>query len=111
MARDVLTLRLSDQEREKIAAAAAKERLTLSEFLRRAALLIAHRLELPRVEPETENVRSPNPPEIPANKAASTPPGRHVFNTYHSLEQYRTQSPFAWSGPTLPPGGSLRDVG
>jgi len=74
--RKVLSLRLSDDEKNAIASAAATQRITPSEFLRQAALLVAHRLaEAAKPKPRPFAVRKrsgvPGPIDEP-----------HVFRTW-----------------------------
>jgi hypothetical protein len=100
--RDVCAVRLSADERAAIEKAARRQRLTLSEFLRRAALVVAY-----RVGREVES--RPKPPEPEPERASLFPPAAAVVNTYSSFEAYRSESPHAWSGSRLPPGGSMRE--
>ena len=88
MARDVVTLRLDKAERDAIATAAAKQRLPFSEFLRQAALLVAHRLAGGPARPAHE------PPQPPAVEPAPFDYGQHVVTTYTSFADYRTRSPY-----------------
>lgn len=80
-ARRVISLRLSDSERATIEGAARRERKTISEFVRQAALLLAPRLS----EPTTPK----------AEPAARVPPdGPHVTRTYNSFEEYAHRDGF-----------------
>jgi len=97
VARDVVPLRLSESEKARIAKAAAGQRLTLSEFLRRAALAIAYRLEQTPREPESEPEPRPKP-----RPALDEP---HVVRTYRSFEEYKH------GRGGIPPGPGIRDVG
>jgi hypothetical protein len=60
--RSVVSLRLSNAEKEPIDAAARKQRIRASEFLRQAALLVAHRLAeaaRPKPKPRPQPVVQP----------------------------------------------------
>jgi hypothetical protein len=103
MARDVVPLRLSSDEKAAIERAARNRRLTLSEFLRQAALAVAYRLSETASSPREDGAeaRPPDPPK--------RPDGRHVVTTYASFEEYQANSPYAWSGQqVIPPGGVMR---
>lgn len=111
MARDVLSLRLNDDERALLEQAAKKQRVSLSEFLRRCALLVAFRLEHPQTdEPKRDEQRRSRGCHIAVTTPGPTPEPPHAFTTYRSFEDYRATSPYASSGPAIPPGGALRDV-
>jgi len=103
MAREVVPLRLAEDEKAAIAKAAAALKITVSEFLRRAALLAAFRLD-ERTKP------APSPPEPkwepPAVPVTPTP---HYSATYSSWEQYQTSSPYVSGGPVFPQGGTMRE--
>jgi hypothetical protein len=79
-ARSVVSLRLSDAEREVVEAAALRERITPSEFLRRAALLVAHRLS---------EATKPKPRTVPAPPPEPEDDGPHLTRTYSSFDEYQ----------------------
>lgn len=83
-ARSVVSLRLSDAEREAVETAAQKRRITPSEFLRQAALLVAHRLT-EATKPKIRPVEAPPPEPLEDD-------GPHLTRTYRSLEEYRAGS-------------------
>jgi hypothetical protein len=94
VARDVLAVRLSDDERKALERAAAKGRITLSAFLRWAGLLMAQRLEhADDREPEPARVRPVKapPPAVAVPHLGNPPFEPHVVNTYASFEQYRAE--------------------
>lgn len=79
-AREVVSLRLSAEEKGAIEEAARERRITPSDFLRQAALLVAHRLR-----------EAAKPKPVPV-RAAPDPPaddGPHVTRTYRSLAEYK----------------------
>jgi hypothetical protein len=107
MGRDVLTLRLSDAERQALEEAARQERVTLSEFLRRAALAVAFRLKM-EVEVKAE-LREPEPEPEPVPVLGRREP--HYFASYPSFEAYRDSSPWRVpGGGVIPMGPGARDV-
>ena len=106
MARDVLSVRLSEEERSALERAARGLRLTVSEFLRRAGLVAAF-----RVEQGTEVEAEPEP-EMTGERAAYA--GQHVSTTYSSFGAFREESPYSsatagWGA--VPSGGSPRHAG
>ena len=77
--REVLSLRLSDEEHAAIELAAKREGLRPSEFLRRAGPMVAHRLR-PAAKPKPRPAAPLQPPKVG---------GPHVTRTYRSFAEYR----------------------
>jgi hypothetical protein len=76
--REVVSLRLSDEERAAIELAAKREGFSVSEFLRRAGLMVAHRLR-EASKPKPRPVWALEPPR---DEVA------HVTRTYRSWFEY-----------------------
>lgn len=79
--REVVSLRLSDEEKAAIELAAKREGLRPSEFLRRVGLMVAHRLR-EASRPEPRPAKAPEPPKDD---------GPHFTITYPSFEAYRNR--------------------
>jgi len=123
MARDVVPLRLAEDEKAAIAKAAAALKITVSEFLRRAGLATAFRLSgeqqaKPRpvvVKPEPGShvqviTRDHLPYPVAMAEPEPQPTEPHYSATYTSFEAYRVESPYASGGPVFPPGGTMRST-
>ena len=127
MAREVVPLRLAEDEKAAIARAAAGLKITVSEFLRRAGLASAFRLSVgeqpakPRpvvVEADAGEIAlaqkrarvslQTDPVPVVDPEPQSTEP--HYSATYTSFEQYQSSSPFVSGGPVFPAGGTMRNV-
>jgi len=85
LTREVASLRLNEEERAAIEAAARRERITPSEFLRSAALLVAHRLAEAAKRPKPK----PKPVEVEPEPRRDSEP--HVTTTYPSFEADRNR--------------------
>jgi len=103
MARDVVPVRLSDEERATIQAAADKERVPLSQLVRYAALMLSkHVLRPPeRAIAYVEPTPGPDRPQ---------PVERHRVTTYASFADYRASSLYANPVHVISVGGSIREV-
>ena len=100
MARDVVPVRLSDEERATIQAAADKERVPLSQLVRYAALMLSKHVLRPP-EPTIAYVQ-PTPEPQPVE--------RHRVTTYASFADYRASSLYANPVHVISVGGSIREV-
>ena len=72
MARSVVPLRLSEREKAQIERAAKTQRITLSEFLRRAALAVSARLEA-ATKPETPEAEPDDSTIVESSKLSAEP--------------------------------------
>ena len=82
MTREVVSLRLSGEEKAAIEAAARSRRITPSELIRQAALLVAHRV--------AEAAKKPKPKAVVVEPDPRRDPGPHVMRTYRSFAEYRS---------------------
>jgi hypothetical protein len=81
----VVSVRLSGEEKAAIDAAARQQGVLRSDFLRRAALVVAHRL----VE-----AAKPKPKPAELKREPRREPGPHFTTTYPSFEAYRNRGGF-----------------